>query len=538
MTRRRLLVLSAAAAFAMTAASGAALAGDSGTRAAGVLRVNISNSDVQYLDPQLDYEFYGWTLLFATCANLMTYPDKGGTAGTRLVPEVSHGFPRISKDGRTYTFTIRKGFRFNTGAPVTAGSFARAIERVLSKKMASPAAGFLSDVVGAEAVQAGKRDRPAGVIVKGNTLTIKLKKASADLVARLAMRFFCAVPEDLPIDPKGVQLPPMAGPYYFAAREPGRSVTLQRNPYYGGKRTSRVQTIQVTVNTDLQTSLLQVRRGEADVDAAGVPPQANAQLAGEFGINKSRYYIHSALAVNYVALNTTRGMLKDPTVRKALNYAIDRTVVTNAAGFRAGKITDQVIAPGIPGFRDVSIYPARANVARAKALLAGRTGKLTLYTSSGPPTEEQALIIQGSLKAVGIDVTVKKYPFGVLLGRIGSPKEPYDMILIGWYADYADPYDFIDVLLNGNRIAPRNNLGNVSLFDDPTFNKEMDVAAKLTGDARYAAYASLDERIMRQAAPWVPINNPNVREFVSSRVGCYVYVPAFQLMSLAVACLK
>ena len=537
LTRRVALSLSALVVAAVIA--GAASAGGNGSEAtSGVLRVNISESDVQYLDPQLDYEFFGWTLLFATCANLMSYPDKGGAAGGRLVPEVARGFPTVSKNGKTYTFRIRKGFRFNTGQAVTAGSFARAIERALNKEMASPAASFISDVVGADAVLAGKRTRPAGVIVKGDTLTLKLKGASADLVSRLAMRFFCAVPEDLPIDPQGVKLPPMAGPYYFAAREPGRSVTLQRNPYYGGNRTPRVDTIQVSVNTSYETSLLQVRKGEADVDIAGLPPQSNAQLAREFGINRGRYFVHSALAVNYLALNTTRGLLKQPSVRKALNYAVDRTIVSAAAGFRAGKPTDQVIAPGIPGYRNVSIYPARANVARAKALLAGRTGKLTLYTSQGPPTEEQALIIQGSLKRVGIDVTIRKYPFAVLLGRIGNPKEPYDMILIGWYADYADPYDFVDVLLNGSHISPRNNLANLSLFDDAKFNKQMDAAAKLTGDARYAAYADLDARIMREAAPWVPINNPNVREFVSARVGCYVYVPPFQLMSLAVACLK
>jgi ABC-type transport system substrate-binding protein len=374
--------------------------------------------------------------------------------------------------------------------------------------------------------------------VRGDTLTIRLKAPSADLVARLAMRFFCAVPEDLEIDSRGVQLPPMAGPYYFAAREPGRSITLRRNPYYGGTRPQRLSGMQVTVNTDIRTSLLQVRSGEADVDLAGLPPQANAQLAAQFGVNRGRYFVHSALAVNYIALNVRRGILRDASVRKALNFAIDRTVVTRVAGFRAGKVTDQVLPPGISGYRNVTIYPARANVARAKALLAGRTGRLTLYTSAGPPTEEQALVIQASLKRVGIDVTIKRYPFGVLLGRIGNPKEPYDMILIGWFADYADPYDFIDVLLNGDRISPRNNLGNIALFDDPGFNRQMDAAAKLSGDARYAAYAALDERIMREAAPWVPINNPNVREFVSSRVGCYVYVPPFQLMSLAVACIK
>lgn len=521
-----------------TCAAGAALAGSRGAGAdGGTLRVNISESDVQYLDPQLDYEFYGWSLLFATCARLMSYPDKSGPAGSRLVPEVAAGFPVVSKDGRTYTFRIRKGFRFNTGDPVTPGSFARAIERSLSKEMTSPGASFISDVVGAEAVLAGKRTRPTGVVVRGDQLILKLKAPSADLVSRLTMVFFCAVPEDLPIDPKGVNLPPMAGPYYFAAREPGRSITLEKNPYYGGSRPRHVDRIQVTVNTSIQTSYLQVRSGEADVDLFGVPPQQNSQLAKEFGINAGRYWVHTALAVNYIALNTTRGLLRDASVRKALNFAVDRQAVTRLAGFRAGKPTDQVVPAGIPGHKDVSIYPWTPNVARAKALMAGRTGKLNLYISSGPPLEEQAEVIKANLKAIGLDVTVKKLPFGVLVGKIGNSSEPYDMVLIGWFADYADPFDFIDILLNGARITQTNNV-NLSLFDDPAFNAQMDKAARLRGAARYAAYARLDERIMREAAPWVPVNNPNAREFVSKRVGCYVYPPPYMAMSLAVTCLK
>ena len=330
----------------------------------------------------------------------------------------------------------------------------------------------------------------------------------------------------------------MAGPYYFAAREPGRSVTLQRNPYYRGNRTPRVNTIQVTVNTSIETSLLQVRKGEADVDIAGLPPQSNAELAREFGINRGRYFAHSGPG------GQLRGAQHDSRDAEGAERAQGAELRhrPHDRDRRRGIQGGQAHRPGAPTghlrLPERLDLPGAGECRPAKALLAGRTGKLTLYTSPGPPTEEQAHIIQGSLKRVGIDVTIKKYPFGVLLGRIGNPKEPYDMILIGWFADYADPYDFVDVLLNGKHISPRNNLANIALFDDPKFNRQMDAAAKLTGDARYAAYADLDERIMRQAAPWVPINNPNVREFVSARVGCYVYVPPFQLMSLAVACLK
>ena len=58
--------------------------------------------------------------------------------GTRLVPEVVDRYT-VSKDGRTYTFELKQTFRFHTGAPVTAQSFADAINRVAHPKLESPA---------------------------------------------------------------------------------------------------------------------------------------------------------------------------------------------------------------------------------------------------------------------------------------------------------------------------------------------------------------------------------------------------------------
>ena len=69
-----------------------------------------------------------WHLLDATCARLMTFPDAPPPAGLRLVPEVAAAYPRVSSDGKTYTFTLRSGFRFSDGTPVQASAFAHAIE--------------------------------------------------------------------------------------------------------------------------------------------------------------------------------------------------------------------------------------------------------------------------------------------------------------------------------------------------------------------------------------------------------------------------
>jgi ABC-type transport system substrate-binding protein len=150
------------------------------------------------LDPALNYDFIGWRIEMATCARLLWYPDKRGNAGRQLTPEVAAGFPRVSRGGKEYTFTIRPGYRFSDGSPVTAASFAHAINRNLTKKLQSYAAPFLADVVGAQAVLSGKRTTASGVSVSGNRLTVRLTKVAPDFLAQIAMPFFCAVPENMP----------------------------------------------------------------------------------------------------------------------------------------------------------------------------------------------------------------------------------------------------------------------------------------------------------------------------------------------------
>src|SRR5437868_7068349 len=102
---------------AMLASGGAllaasALAGPS-LRQDGVFRVGISGASAQ-IDPQVAFESSAWWLEYATAAKLYNYADRGAL----LVPEVASGF-KVSRGGRTYTFFIRKGFRFSDGSPVT-----------------------------------------------------------------------------------------------------------------------------------------------------------------------------------------------------------------------------------------------------------------------------------------------------------------------------------------------------------------------------------------------------------------------------------
>ena len=93
-----------------------------------------------------------------------------------VIPEAAEALPTISKDRRTYVFTIRKGLRFSDGTPVTAAHFAFGLARAFRPWFGSPAA-FMSDIVGAKSVIEGRAVTLAGVRARGRTLTISLATA-------------------------------------------------------------------------------------------------------------------------------------------------------------------------------------------------------------------------------------------------------------------------------------------------------------------------------------------------------------------------
>src|SRR4029077_9146793 len=118
--------------------SATASAGKSVAKKGGTLRVNVSNNDFEFSDPGLAYDTLSWSMLYTTDMLLVNYPEKNGQAGGQLYPEGATAFPTVSKDGKTYTFHIRPGMKFSDGSPVTAASWAREIDRILSPKMGSP----------------------------------------------------------------------------------------------------------------------------------------------------------------------------------------------------------------------------------------------------------------------------------------------------------------------------------------------------------------------------------------------------------------
>ena len=99
------------------------------------MKVAGSGGGCDPLDPQIAYVANDWAALYATQRLLLNFPNKVGKAGSVLQPDGAAAMPTISKNGKVYTFHLRKGMRFSDGSPVTAQAWQRAFERDLSPKM-------------------------------------------------------------------------------------------------------------------------------------------------------------------------------------------------------------------------------------------------------------------------------------------------------------------------------------------------------------------------------------------------------------------
>ena len=516
------------------ASSATQKASKSGVVKGGTLKLNQAASDFDFVDPQLAYRTDDWSMLYTTSMQLVAYPEKTGAAGSQLYPEAATAFPTVSKDGKTYTFHIRSGLKFSDGSLVTAASFQRAFERILSPKMGSPLGvnlGLQDMIVGGNAFLNGKAQTISGVIAKGNTLTVKLTKPNATFVSIMSMQWFTAVKANMPYDSHGLNVYPAAGPYYIASRDPGRSTVLKRNPYYKGDRPANPDEIVFTPDVNIDQSLLQVKAGQADMDIIGIPPTAAADLGKTYGVNKNHFYVGATSCVNYMGMNTARAPFNNVALRKAVNWAIDRPAQVRLLGQYAGKRTDQVLVPGVPGYKPFNIYALKgADVAKAKAVggaaIASAPTINVIHTTTTYSTN-RAQVAEYNLKQVGFKTNDVPTPATNYYQVIQTKGTTYNFVTNGgWCADYFDPYDYLNVLFDGRSIQAANN-NNYTYFNSAAFDKGLDAASALSGAARATAYAKLDYDLMANYAPVVPYLVATNRYFTSARTKNWIYSSYF-----------
>jgi peptide/nickel transport system substrate-binding protein len=536
------LVLAVAALAAALLGLASAHSGSSGPSATpprgGILKVVFAPPEqLDTMDPAIANTQASWSLLDLTCARLMTYPDKPTPQAFRLVPEVAAAPPKVSRDEKTYTFTLRRTFRFSDGKPVDARAFARGINRTLAPGLRSLGTRYLEDIVGARAVLNGRAANARGVVARGYRLIIRLERPLGDFPARTSMPFLCAVPPNLPADPEGRGAFAGSGPYYVSEYRPGQRVTIRRNRYYRGTRPHHLDgfSADLTVSSP-QEVLDRIEDGRADWGI--IPPPLyfapERGLIRKYGINKTQFFIRPGFTLRAFMLNTNRPLFRgNLSLRRAINYAVDRR------SFRGGdpraRLTDQFLAPQLPGFRDAKIYPLHGpDLRKARALARGhlRSGKATLYVVDLPLTIGLGQILKQNLAQIGLEVEVKPIPPPAYQTRLTTPGEPFDMaFFVTPSVDYYDPYAFLNLYFE-SRFIGRTNVSNLR---SATYDRRLRAASRLRGKARTRAYGRLDGDLMREVAPVSPLTYITEPTLVSKRVGCVLLRPA---LDLAAACLK
>jgi YVTN family beta-propeller protein len=497
------------------------------------------------VDPAVAYDPTAWSILYATCVKLFNYPDASGAAGAQLTPEAAEAMPVPSARGRTYTFTIRTGFRFSppSNQPVTAQTFESTIERALNPKMHAPLARDFTDIVGAQAYMSGRAQHISGVVARGDRLTIRLVTPQPDFLSRLALPIFCAIPADTPIDPRGVPVIPAAGPYHVTSYGQGHDTVLVRNPNYRGSRPHVFRRIELTTGISSQRAVTDIKAGHADYTSLQGAPlsalkQLQTQLAAQYGSRSpaatrgaQQYYAHVIPEDDFFVLNTHRPLFSDARLRQALNYAIDRRALASFGdGFAGPDLpADHYLPAGIPGSSNEHVYPVRPDVTKARALARGNGRTAVLYTCNYPACAPQAQIVKNELGKIGLRVVVRETSPNVIYSLAQKPVQPYDLALANWVPDYPDPAAMLNGLLDNPSFFPT--------FDDPRWRPRLAAVARLSGPDRYIAYGKLDLRLTRDAAPVLIFGNALSYDFFSRRVGCQTY-GVYLGTDLAALCLR
>ena len=515
----------------------------------GTFAIGTTGASVQ-IDPALAYITTAWEFEYMTCAKLVNYPDTpwGEQDPSRLRPEIAASMPTISEDRRTYTFQIRDDFAFspNASGVVSAQSMKYTYERTLSHELASPAHQFFTNIVGEVAFHDGQANEITGIVAQGDTLTFHLIEPQGDFLTLLAMPFGCAIPIGLPrVEQLGAI--PSAGPYYISANDINVLTTISRNPNYDGPRPQRFNTLEYYWNLNEETAYQQVLSG--DLDSGPVPAAHVVEVGQLYGPDSpaaarglQQFFPEPSNCVGYLPLNTERPLFANVNMRKAVNYAVDRTAYGDQAGPYAATPHDQYLPPGMPGYEDIDVYPDHPDIELARDLAGWHPGDplrpiTVYYRSSGTVNQAQAQIVRQNLIDIGFEPNMVPFSGASIYDAIGTRHEPFDLaVSVGWCEDWHDPWSFIRTM-DGTTIHDGQGNINWSYFDDPIFNDRMHAADELSGDERYDAFQQIEHDLVRDAAPWAAMRTYNNRYFFSKRMGCYHYQAAYGV-DLAQLCLR
>lgn len=405
----------------------------------------------------------------------------------------------ISPDSKTYTFHLRKGSKWSDGKPLSSADVLFSFQLLANPAVSDGMAGRLADVVGVKDFTSGKAKTIAGFSAPDpDTFVVRLNSPNRGLLSNIAggtyayvlpQHILGSIPIDKIKDDPFWNKPTVgAGPYTFVQYRTDQYVEVVRNPNF--RQPASINRIFLkTITSDVATAQL----GTGELSLAQVSATDAKTVQGMSGIKTVSQKGGNGFV--RVAVNQTQQRFKDPRVRQAMLYALDRKqfVQKSLAGFGLVPNTS-LMGKFVPAGIDDYAY----NPTKAKALLAAAHWDSSKPVSLAwiPGTRDRddfVTLAQSQLNAVGIKVVPKQVQ-AAELGQL-QEKATFDLTLFGGGLYTVD----------GSSVAPILSCksiplkaGNISRFCDPKIDALLDQAVGEPDDAKrlglYQQVAKLDNQ--------------------------------------------
>jgi peptide/nickel transport system substrate-binding protein len=529
---------------ALTACSGNAsgadktAAGPGGPAATGGTVQVLANAAFSHLDPVRGFDggvnnFY--RLIYRT---LTTQGAAPGADGTKIRPDLATDTGKPTDGGKTWTFTLKDGLYFETGAPITSADVKFGVSRAWDPEIGigSP---YAKQIIAAPASYQGpykSGDLPTIATPDAKTIVFHLKKAYADFGSVVAQNTFVPFPKGTGAGTAFDSKPIASGPYKVSEYKPGAALKLVRNDKWDAKtdnvRAAKPDGYQWTFGLDPATIDERMIAGQGtDADAIAGTIQAASVARVQTPQLKQRTLSGLGGCTTYMGLNTTKKPLDDVRVRQAINYAVNKQTVRDAVGGSTlADLATSIQPPTVAGRTEYDPYPSpdgKGDVEAARKLLtaAGKADgfTFTLDTRAQPKMQAMAVAIQQALQPLKITVRINIIDTSTYYEVIGTPSQQHDAAITGWCPDWPSGATFLPPLFDGRNITTKGN-SNLSQLNDPGVNAKIDEIAAMTDvTAANTAYGELDKQIMK-LAPIVPLLYEKVLTVVGSNIaGAYLH---------------
>jgi peptide/nickel transport system substrate-binding protein len=481
-----------------------------------------------------------WSSLGHAYDGLVGYVRRGGSEGTRLVPNLAESLPAITGGGTSYAFRLRRGIRYSDGTSLRASDFRRTVER-MSDLTFPP-------LVGLAACKRQPRTCDFSRAIRTDdaawTIVFRLRRPDDDFLRWLSTLW--PVPRGTPSRDVGTRPVPSTGPYMIERYVPGRVLAFVRNPFFrvwseAAQPDGFPNEIVLRLGDLNESFVTAVERGRVDIAGAPVERPEDVELFESFRARfPSRVHGRAVRATVLLFLNTTQPPFDDVRVRRAVNYAVDRAAIARAYGGLTVP-TCQLRPPGTVGFRSYCPYTAAPNaagewrapdLARARSLVAAsgtRGTPVTVWTYGKYPNGFWEQALQASvrtLKSLGYRARIRRARNldDYVAKTTDERTRGVQAGVIGWYGPPPKASSLLD--------AFRCNPPDWSFFCNRRIDNRIDRAFEVEAtdpDAATVLWEGIERDIV-DLAPWVPLFTPGHASVVSRRVGNYQLNPELGLL--------